>query len=335
MRIAPVPLQGGVQTIQQSIYLTHENPCGFGQFFTSPMGDTGLTYNEFADILQEGLNRPEIQVIYDRLRQSIAAVNEDPSEIHVLQYLEEFFTYGRTLWEDVFSELQVEGYRPVFSCYEANGTTIFDSDVVNTNLSYPKYIPPTYRDESGDLQYTELILVTPQPFTFNALAFNCPTPRSPLALPDFPPPPPQNPFCVLSLVKVQFYGLLQTPAYWPYIWPRAIDAAPGISGISINQRVLYNSSYMTNQTAMTESVSAISSLLIDTANTRQYSRPGFGFSSRAYTYWPLPEAGSMPTADNSLCYNVCLAQQLTDRQGSGFFSNLQDIFFVRLTLVRM
>jgi hypothetical protein len=301
------------------------------------MGDTGLTYNEFADILQEGLNQSEILEIYERLRKSIATVNEDPSETNVLQYLENFFIYGKTLWESVFSKWGVDGYRTVFSCYEANGTTIFDSDVVNTNPTYVEYIPPVYRDEAGDLQYTELILVTPQPFTFNVAVYNCPTPRSPYALPNFPPitPPPYppgippNPYCIMSLVKIRLYGLLQTPAYWPYVWFRAIP------GININQRVLYNSSYMANQIATTESIAAISSLLIDTANTRQYARRGFGFSSRTYTYWPLPPVGSPPVGVDSLSYNVCLIQLLTDKSGSAFFSNLQDIFFVRLTLVRI
>jgi len=71
-----------------------------------------------------------------------------------------------------------------------------------------------------------------------------------------------------------------------------------------------------------ESVMAISSILIDTANTRYFARPGFGFSSRIY-------------ADGKPSYNVCLMKFLKDRQDTRLFQNLQDIFFVRLSLVRI
>lgn len=321
MRIAPIPLQGGVQTIQQSIYLTHDNPCGYGTLLSTEAGDTGLTFNELADILQSGINNEAIAGFYERLRASVGAINSDPSEENVLQYLEDFFLYGKAIWDEVFSGFSVPGYKTVFSCFEANGTTIFDSDVVNTNPAYLEYIPPVYRDGSGDLQYTELILITPQPFTLNLATYNCPTPRSPYAIfpvptpPPYPPGIPPNPYCVLSLITVQFYGLLQTPSYWPYVWFRAIP------GVNINQRILFNSSYMSNQIARPESNMAIASLITDTANTRTFVRPGFGFSSRSYN-------------DGSMCYNACLAVLLTDRPGR-FFANLQDIFFVRLTLVKI
>lgn len=39
-RIAPTTQQGGTQTIQQSIYLTHHNPCGANLLMFIEMGLT-------------------------------------------------------------------------------------------------------------------------------------------------------------------------------------------------------------------------------------------------------------------------------------------------------
>lgn len=40
LRIAPTTQQGGTQTIQQSIYLTHNNPCGANLLIFQEMGLT-------------------------------------------------------------------------------------------------------------------------------------------------------------------------------------------------------------------------------------------------------------------------------------------------------
>lgn len=320
--IAPVPLQGGVQTIQQSIYLTHGSPCGFNPWLETRVGDTELTYNDMANVLQEGINKTNNIQALKTLQTAVAAINDDPSEDNVLIYLEAFYNYGLTVWETTFKDFQIDGYTTAFSCYEANGTTIFDSKPTSNPELDDEFYPPIYRS-GGVLRYSEVTLITPQPFTFNPATYNCTQePRSPYAtfpiptLPPYPPGIPPNPYCALTLVNVRFYGILQTPAYWPYIWQRNnLDNG-------FNQRLLYNSSYLINQTALPESVMAISSLLVDTANTRYFARPRFGFSTRSY-------------ADGNESYNVCLVMFLTDKTNSfSLFQNLQDIFFVRLSLIK-
>jgi len=330
--IVPIPLQGGVQTIQQSIYLTHNNPCGFNPWLATVAGDTGFTFNDMANLLQDGINLNECLDALSRLQQAVAIINSDPSQSNVLEYLDAFFTYGFTIWDKAFKDLKIDGYRTAFSCYEANGTTIFDSEA---NPAIPptnnEFLSPVYRDPSGNLNFTEITLITPQPFTFNESTYSCTTPRSPFAIfpvPFGPVPPgspctplnciPPNPYCVLSLLRVRLYGILQTPAYWPYIWDRLV---PG--PIDVNQRLLFNSSYLSNESAQPESVMAISSILVDTANTRYLARPRFGFSSRIYR-------------DTRPSFHVSLLMFLTNTdQASSFFQNLQDLFFVRLSFIKI
>lgn len=324
-RIAPIPLQGGVQTIQQSIYLTHLNPCGQNQFLDNEVGDTGITYKQFAQLLTEAINQPECLEAFEILREAISTVSLNPVEQNVLEYLDTIFNYARIVWESAIEgRIEFEGYNTVFTCYEANGTTIFDSTTKQFNPTWPTYWSPVYRDQATNtLSYTTLTMIVPQPFTFNvnydpATGFTnpsqCDLPRFPgLQSPPYPPNP-INPYCVLSEFKVRFYGILGTPSYWPYIWKRAVDPYG-------DQEFVADSAFLINQTAMTESVMAIASILVDPANTRTYPAIGFGFSARA----------TMP-GNGTQCYNVCFMQFLRKSSSNSIFESLQDIFFVRLSL---
>lgn len=326
-RIAPVPLQGGVQTIQQSIYLTHNNPCGQNAIIDNEVGNTGITYRQFAQLLTDAIHQPECLAALETLKSAILVVTENPTQENVLQYIYSFFEYARIIWEEAIeNKIEFEGYKTVFTCYEANGTTIFDSTTKQFNPSYPTYFSPVYKDPStGELSYTTLRLTVPQPFTFNEnynpaipLVNQCP---GQTRFPDLPfppyPPAPINPWCVLSKVDVPFYTILGTPAYWPFIWKRGV-APYG------DQELIADSAFLINQTSMAETIMAISSLLVDPANTRTYPAVGYGFSARS----KIP-------GDGSTTYNVCLMQFLRTSQDNSLFKNLQDIFFVRLSLQKI
>lgn len=329
-RIAPIPLQGGVQTIQQSIYLTHKNPCGQNELLDNEVGNTGITYRQFADLLSQAINQPVCLEAYRLLQEAVLLVSENPTQQNVLNYINLFFQYAKTVYEEAIEDVIVfEGYKTVFTCYEANGTTIFDSSTKQVeNPIYPAYFPPVYQNPStNELSLTPVTMIVPQPFTFNInwdpmQPYNtsqCSLPRFPGLISPPYPPDPINPFCTLSQVTTPFYTMLGTPSYWPYIWKRAV-APYG------DQEYIVDSPFMVNQTSMTESVMAIASLLVDPANTRTYPAIGFGFSARA----AIPGNGSV-------CYNVCLMQFLRTESGGGLntFNDLQDIFFVRLSLQKI
>lgn len=60
LRICPTTQQGGTQTIQQSIYLTHNNPCGANKLIFQTMGLTQIRYIDLKNYLDEILGTEEM-----------------------------------------------------------------------------------------------------------------------------------------------------------------------------------------------------------------------------------------------------------------------------------
>lgn len=265
MRIAPAPQQGGTQTIQQTINLTHDNPCGYNPVFELTMGDTGITYEEFAYMLNSLFLLPQtneaLNVYIDALKEQVA----DPNETNEQKAILALYNYGLSIQENA-NLPDIPGYEYIYSVYDANGATLLD-----TSLS--SAWPPVVQTGVNTYDYTLLTLQT----------YSNPIPA-----------------------ECRVYNLLYQPSLINWI-----DGAVG------NQSEIINSSYIVNQNATSESVMSTASLLTDTANTRAYKLPGFGFSARPYS----PQ-NSNPS------YNVCYMKRIFDT------GKILSSFFVRLTLIQ-
>ena len=114
MRIAPAPQQGGTQTIQQTINLTHDNPCGYNPVFELVMGDTGITYEEFASTLNSlfllSSTNEALYLYIDALKEQMA----DPSETNEQKAILALYNYGLSIRDN--ANLQdVPGYEYIYS----------------------------------------------------------------------------------------------------------------------------------------------------------------------------------------------------------------------------
>lgn len=303
-QFGPIPQMCGTSTTQQGIYLTHNNPCGVNRLLYSLMGKTGLTFQKLADILSEGLSDPESSFAYENLVNAFIQFNENTSLQNQYKVYDAYFVYGNALWK-FFKNVKVEGYKTRLSVYEENGRLMFDSDFLNW--------PLVYETPGGDLAPTQLQLVPSGVITINTFF---------LGPPPFPPNPPGTayPLTINETLNptgtdyCDFYNLLKTPSFWPYI----LNITNPVSKSS--QIEIVNSPFMINQTQMFESTMAIASLLTDSANTRAYSALRFGFSARPV----LPGVGQ-------LGYYCCYLQQIYSQGESPY---LIESFFVRIGLER-
>lgn len=64
LRICPSTQQGGTQTIQQSIYLTHNNPCGLNTLIFQKMGLTSIRYVDLKNYLDAMLDTDEMVSLF-------------------------------------------------------------------------------------------------------------------------------------------------------------------------------------------------------------------------------------------------------------------------------
>lgn len=159
-RIAPTIQQSGTQTIQQSIYLTHGSPCGLNPLLFNKIGSTGLTYQTFADLLSLGMNHPDSIEAFRNMEVAFIAYNLDSTNTNKkLAFLNSQFQYARTVWESGFGSgnvIQLDGYTPILTLYDGNGTIVFDSSI------FPYWNPAT-EISPGVFSYTQVKLLNPNP----------------------------------------------------------------------------------------------------------------------------------------------------------------------------
>jgi hypothetical protein len=150
LRMGPTVQQGGVQTIQQSIYLIHDNPCGVNPILLGKLGSTNLTAEEFIEYLNT--------IILDEFTQSVrmgvlAAVQNygnDPSVANHLAYLKALTNYARACAFRMLSLPPVPGYTYHFSLYDPSGAMIWDSYTPNLFV---------YKETGGVLSYSKVNLI--------------------------------------------------------------------------------------------------------------------------------------------------------------------------------
>lgn len=228
IRMGPTVQQGGTQTIQQSIYLSHLNPCGANQLILQPMGLTKIRYVDLKDMLVETLQSPEMQDLFRVVKDKGTTYLYNPTELNQTEFL-----HAISLWAQAgIRNIPVPadnypGYIIRFSVYDYSGATIWDS-------SYPTI---TITEDVGGVIYVRRLLLFP----------NNPQLRT----------------------DAQIYQLANNPSLISWIDTFDYDGF-----------VTTRSSFVVNQIALPESVMAIASLLVDSANTRTFGIPRFGFSAR-------------------------------------------------------
>lgn len=134
-RINPIPQQGGVQTIQQAIYQSHNSPCGNSPFILTPIGNLDMTYADIQGYVNYGLEQENIGPLFravqdtaqvylqtesafgsDDQRRYYAAVNE-----YGAAFAQNIVDHLAVVRPDIFSDLCQ------FSIYDSSGILIYDS----------------------------------------------------------------------------------------------------------------------------------------------------------------------------------------------------------------
>ena len=229
LRISPIIQQGGTQTIQQSIYLSHDNPCGANLLIFQEMGLTQIRYIDLKNYLDEILGSELMKELFEQVRIVGTAYINTPDNPQLLYH----YLYTIQNWADAaisFLPIPVTyypGYRIRFSVYDASGSSIYDS-----NFSYL----PIIREINGVYYRIQVKVVS-------------------------------NPH---GETYVPLYKLDLNYLYMPYL-----DTS------NIYSLVATYSDFVVNQMPLPETTMCISSLLVDSANTRTFGIPKYGFSARS------------------------------------------------------
>jgi len=258
LRMCPTIQQGGTQTIQQSIYITHDNPCGINKLIFQEMGFSGIRFIDLKNYLDDILGSEQMRLLFEQVRIDGTDFVNSPLDVQK----QNKYLYSLSQWAEAglgnlpISPTYYPGYEFSFSVYDGSGSLIFGS-----NTPTLKIITKT-----GDI-YTRNTVSLISTFQFNT---NGPT--------------------TLALYKMcNNYILL------PYL------------NISNSQSLAAkNSDFVINQLALPETIMAVSSLLVDSANTRTFGVPKYGFSNRsnqlqvggiAYYCAHIIDINTMPDAD--------------------------------------
>lgn len=144
MRIAPIPQQGGTQTIQQTINMSHNNPCGFNQFSVLSMGDTGITYGRFLSYLNQLLSIPTVIDAYASYVVALLEYDGATTEMNKKKAIYMLYAYGIAVKDGMADLPPITGYDFVCSIYEANGATILDSSISSQWPPVVETVPDVY-----------------------------------------------------------------------------------------------------------------------------------------------------------------------------------------------
>jgi hypothetical protein len=231
-RIAPTTQQGGTQTIQQSIYLTHNNPCGANLLVFQEMGLTQIRYIDLKNYLDDIVSSEEMIGLFEEIR--IAATNyiSNPTDDQLYyRYLYTIMRWGQRAIDNLpVSFDYYPGYTFRVDIYDGSGTSYFDS-------FYP--LLEIIKNISGVYELGTLRIVPSQPLDFRTGVTN-------------------------------IYKLTSGPRTIPFI----------NDGTSLLGLAAIFSNFLFNQAPTVETEMAVSSLLIDSANTRTFGIPKYGFSAR-------------------------------------------------------
>lgn len=233
LRMAPTIQQGGTQTIQQSIYITHDNPCGINRLIFQKMGFTGIRYIDLKNYLDAILASDQMKQLFEQVRIDGTDFINHPLDVQK----QNKYLYSTSQWAEAgISNLPVSptfysGYEFSFSVYDGSGSLIFSSNTPSLKII-------TKNAET----YTRSTVSLISTFQFNT---NGPT-------------------------TLQLYKVCNNYIYLPYL-----------NVANAQSLAVKNSDFVINQLALPETIMAIASLLVDSANTRTFGIPKYGFSNRS------------------------------------------------------
>lgn len=254
-RMGPTVQQGGTQTIQQSIYLTHQNPCGVNLLIYEQIGATKITFFQLKEFLNNILKTPEVQDAFEEIRTRGTEYLYNSSRQTQLAYLYAVMNWGKAAFANKPEETY-DGYYWRLSVYNYNGNLVWDSQTPTLEIVY---VLPNGKYEWRRIPLLgEFINYTSQPPGITVKI--------------------QNPFIspsdmIQGNLTTQLYGI-----------NNKIAAINSINRTFPLGDETLRSSFLYNQVAFPESVMAISSLLTDPANTRVFGIPRYGFSARENSF---------------------------------------------------
>lgn len=275
-RIAPTTQQGGTQTIQQAIYLTHNNPCGANLLIYQEMGLTQIRYIDLKNYLDAILDTETMRLLFEDIR--IAATNyiNNPADDQLLlRYLYTIMKWSQQgILELPVSVYYYKGYKFRVDTYDGSGTCYYDS-------FYPI------------LQIIEYN-TTKQLYGYGSV----------------PITPAQGKLSRVGYTNL--YKMTSAPRSLPFI--NADTSTVGYAA--------YLSNFLFNQNSMLETEMTVASLLIDSANTRTFGIPKYGFSARQNV--------SQFSGITYNCSHYIDIQTMPDENGH---TTLVESIFFRLSLV--
>lgn len=233
LRMAPTIQQGGTQTIQQSIYITHDNPCGINKLIFQKMGFTGIRYIDLKNYLDAILASEEMKLLFEQVRTDGTDFIYHPLDVQK----QNKYLYSTSQWAEAgISNLPVSptfytGYEFSFSVYDGSGSLIYSSNTPSLKI---------ITDNGGTYTRNTVSLISTAQFNTNG-----PT-------------------------TLQLYKMCNNYILLPYL-----------NVANAQSLATKNSDFVINQLALPETIMAIASLLVDSANTRTFGVPKYGFSNRS------------------------------------------------------
>lgn len=231
-KINPTVQQGGTQTIQQSIYITHDNPCGINKLIFQGMGYTQIRYIDLKNYLDDILDSAEMRALFDQVRADGTDFMNNPNDTQK----QNKYLHALSQWAQAgIGNLPVpvdyyQGYQFSFSVFDASGCLIYGSNSPTLTII----------SESGGV-YTRNTTTLAQQYDTDNYAF------------------------VPSVSSTNLYKLCNDYVLLPFA----------------NEAAVIQSDFIINQLPLPESIMAVSSLLVDSANTRTFGIPKYGFSNRS------------------------------------------------------
>lgn len=231
LRICPTTQQGGTQTIQQSIYLTHNNPCGANLLIFQEMGLTKIRYVDLKNYVDDILKSEEMIHLFDEIQNTGTIYINDPVDSQkTMAYLYAIQQWAQASINNLpLPVTYFPGYRFRINVYDASGTVFYDSFYPRVKNINKNNITNLY----NEVKYP-LLPSYPSYFQYQVSAYKIST-------------------------NYQFYAFIDVL--------KAFD--------------LVFSNFPRNQASLPEAVMAIASLLVDSANTRSFGIPKYGFSARS------------------------------------------------------
>ena len=161
-RINPTVQQGGAQTMQQAIYLSHKSSCGINLLVYQPLAYQGTSeigtfdYNNLRQILEACMQQTNVDDIWLQIRLASTAYLVGIGSTLQAELL--LTLWGQTIYNNLSQVLPVERIRGSFYrivIFDGSGNTLWDSNLPQLQII-------TFDDEQNPL-YTTLPLTQPNP----------------------------------------------------------------------------------------------------------------------------------------------------------------------------